>query len=366
MSEDNILNKYVCLNPFNYLDIQGNGQFLCCPSWLDVNIRKKPDDPVLPETEDLLANWQSPAAKSVRRSMLNGTYKYCDHKICPSLSQLINTGKQPYNFVTKEEFKKKYNISTPDEAENYEGLPENFLFGFDRACNLKCPSCRYDVVPNDDPNSESYRVKLFLIDSIEKNFSSSAKKMLITGSGDPFFSKIFREYLINFDASKYPNLKHIKLITNGKMLNQKMWETMKAAPYIKQIEISVDAGTKETYEKVTRLNGDWNRLMENLKFISTIKTLDHIVLSMVVSKNNYKEMFTFWELVKGIFEDSMVKTYQVNFRQIVHWSSGAYTYQDIKNLAVFEPVHPLYDDFKKELLKLPVRREVTHNFHHLL
>ena len=34
-----ILKKYVCTNPFNYLDVQPNSQWICCPSWAPTNIR---------------------------------------------------------------------------------------------------------------------------------------------------------------------------------------------------------------------------------------------------------------------------------------------------------------------------------------
>jgi MoaA/NifB/PqqE/SkfB family radical SAM enzyme len=90
---------------------------------------------------------------------------------------------------------------------------------------------------------------------------------MVTGSGDPFYSKIYRDYLLNFDITKYPKLEQLQIITNGNLLDEPLWKKMKATPYIKTIEISIDAATKETYEKKTRWNGQWDRLIENLKLL---------------------------------------------------------------------------------------------------
>jgi hypothetical protein len=50
--------------------------------------------------------------------------------------------------------------------------------------------------------------------------------MNVTGSGDPFGSKIFRDLLFGIDGSKYPNVK-INLQTNGVMFTPKYWKNMK-------------------------------------------------------------------------------------------------------------------------------------------
>jgi MoaA/NifB/PqqE/SkfB family radical SAM enzyme len=140
---------------------------------------------------------------------------------------------------------------------------------------------------------------------------------------------------------------------------------MKATPYIKTIEISIDAATKETYEKKTRWNGQWDRLIENLKFLAT---QDHIieefVCSMVVSKHNYKEMFMFYELITDIFKDSKFKWgITLNYRQIVDW--GTFSADYLEELQVFNPTNILFRDFMTEVKKIHNLKYVNHNFHHL-
>ena len=141
---------------------------------------------------------------------------------------------------------------------------------------------------------------------------------------------------------------------------------MKATPYIKTIEVSIDAGSRETYETKTRLNGNWNKLIENLKFLST---QDHIIeefiVSMVVSKHNYTEMYMFHNLITDIFKNSNFKRgISVNYRQIVDW--GTYTSEDLKELQIFNKEHRLFDDFIIELNKIKDLNTTNHNFHHLI
>lgn len=355
------LKNYVCRNPFTYLDVQYGGQWICCPSWAPTNIRL----PRMAMEEDLLENWQGPTVTDIRKSVLDGTYRHCDHKICPALSKLINTNEVPGEFISKEDFEKTFNITSLEDVESYAGMPEYILFGFDRSCNLKCPSCRLEQVPNYDLESPAHKRKEYLLNQIETKFASNVKRLMITGSGDPFYSKLYRNYLINFDPKKYPKLEEIQIITNGNLLNEKMWMSLGARPFITRMEISVDAGTKNTYENITRLNGDWDRLIANMKFLSTQHTIKDFVISMVVSEHNFTEMETFYQVFTEIFKESPINLF-LHYRQHVYWETGAYTPEQVKEIAVFEPDHPKFNEFMGELLKVHNRPFVGHNFHHLL
>lgn len=349
------LNKYVCTNPFNYMDLQPYQVYVCCPSWCPTSIREGKEE----------IEWNTDTAIDIRKSVLDGSYKHCDHNVCPSLNQLLNTNEVPGNFVEKEKFLNYHKINSINDLEKIETHPEHVLFGFDRSCNFKCPSCRLDLVPNDDENSKQHQDKLKTLNEIETKFASHIKTILITGSGDPFYSKIYRNYLINFNSEKYPNLEQINIITNGKMLNQKMWNSLSAKKHIRAIEISIDAGTKYTYENVTRLNGDWDVLLDNLKFISTIDTINYLTLSFVVSEKNYLEMGIFYDIMSNIFKNSNFKL-RINYTQHVHWGDGAYTEEDVRKIQVFKKDHPFFNSFMNELIYINEKEIVTHNFHHLI
>lgn len=353
MSEDSILKKYVCKNPFEYFDVQETASYICCPSWCPTRIEKENDR----------LGWDGTTIKKIQKSVLDGSYKYCNKKVCPSLNNLINNGKVSENFVKKEDFLKHYEITDINDVNNINFDCKNILFGFDRSCNLKCPSCRLSMVINDGVESLQYNYKMKVLETIESKLSKTIESILITGSGDPFYSNIYRNYLINFDETKYPNLKEIRLITNGIMLDKKMWNSLNAKKFIKQIEVSIDAGTKETYENVTRINGNWDRLVRNLKFISTLKTVNYFQLSFVVSELNYKEMIKFYQLITQIF---IGRNFEVIFRQHVYWGMGKYTEEEVENISIFNKTHKNHNLFLDELYKIHSKPLVDHNFHHLI
>lgn len=361
-----ILKEYVCEIPFMYTDIHENGQFLCCPSWSPLNTKidehGQPNRNDFDKTDNVMRNWTSISSKRIRMSVFDGSYKQCNHLVCPKLNQIINSKEVPTNFLPKKEFSEKYDIYTADDIKKYKVPPEEILFGFDRSCNLACPSCRLHLIANDRFGSTQYKNKLHLLKSIEDEFGCNLKRILVTGSGDPFYSNLYRKYLQEFDITKYPKLETIQIITNGNMLNKKMWDSLKSAPYIKYIEVSIDAGTKDTYENKTRLNGRWDTLISNLHFLSTIDTIENIVVSMVISKNNYKEMLTFWEVITDIFKN-FKNSLGINYRQIVDWNT--HSKEELKELQVFNEDHELYNDFLNELKKIHRRHYVNHNFHHL-
>lgn len=350
---NSILKNYICKNPFEYFDIQENSSYVCCPSWCSTNVK----------TNNGSIGWNDYKTKEIRKSILDGSYRYCDKNVCPSLNKLLNKGEVSHNFVSRDKFVKHYSINSIDDLDNIDFDCTHVLFGFDRSCNLKCPSCRKGMVTNDKDNSPFYLNKLNILKSIEDNLGKSLKSILITGSGDPFYSNLYRNYLINFDESKYPNLEEIKIITNGIMLDSKMWDKLQSKKYIKSIEVSIDAGTKDTYENITRLNGNWDRLIDNLKFISKLESVKFFQLSFVVSELNYKEMNIFYDIITDIFKGRNI---EVVYRQHVHWEDGLYTQKEVGDISIFDENHKNHKLFLEEFNKLYKKPFVNHNFNHLI
>jgi hypothetical protein len=236
------------------MEIHDDREFLCCPSWLDIDIKK---------SDNSLKNFHSQKANNVRESILDGSYKFCDEKQCPYLSEL-NQGKVSGHFIEKTE----ENIKNIKEDTN----PKVINFAFDRSCNLACPSCRIDFINYKGEKRKKVDVK---IEEIENELSPYIKKIYLTGTADPFFSKSFRQFLIDFDTNKFPNIESIHLHTNGTLWTPQMWDKLKNVHHlIKSCEISIDASTKETYEKKVRIGGNWDILQKNLEFITQIPTIE--------------------------------------------------------------------------------------------
>ena len=247
------LKNYICGVPFNNLEIHDNVCFVCCPSWLPnkVELNEIPLKDV----------YNSEPVQEIRESILDGSFKYCNKELCPYLSKLVNYGVPSGPIVLKE----SASHISPTIINN---TPDNVVMNFDRTCNYKCPSCRVDLIVEDSKGIKRIEKT---IEEIDTHYSANVKTLYITGSGDPFVSVGFRNYLRNFNPKKYPKLKSIHLHTNASMWNKEMWDSMpNIHKYVKSCEISIDAGTKDTYENKTRLGGNWENLLNNLKFISTL------------------------------------------------------------------------------------------------
>ena len=335
------LKNYICGVPFNNLEIHDNVCFVCCPSWLPnkVELNEIPLKDV----------YNSEPFQEIRESILDGSFKYCNKELCPFLSKLVNYGIPSGPIKLKEAnkgLKKIVKNNTPD----------SLLMNFDRTCNYKCPSCRVDLIVE---NSEGIKRVEKRIEDIDKYYSKHVKTLYITGSGDPFVSVGFRNYLRNFNPKKYPKLKSIHLHTNASMWNKEMWDSMpNVHKYVQTCEISIDAGTKDTYENKTRLGGNWKNLMNNLKFISTLPI--NVKTSFVVQDSNYMEMELFYNLMYSIFGNNV----NVFFGKITNW--GTFSEGEFKLKKVWDTEHPEHELFKKEFNKIWKNSNLFHNLYEFI
>jgi organic radical activating enzyme len=336
---------YICAVPFTSLEVHDHNRFLCCASWLTK---------FLPDDTKPYDAWNSKEANDIRDSILDGSYRYCDGNQCPFLHQLETFG--DVGKIYPLYHKNKLGLDLTKKIEKYKKgkltSPQVVQFSMDRSCNLECPSCRLEMFIADSKKIKKVKQD---IQDIEDDYGSEIITLYITGSGDPFVSVGFRDFLRNFDKTKWPKLKTIHLHTNATRWDKKMWESMpNIHKYVKSCEISIDAGTKETYETKTRINGNWDELIENLKFIATLPHLKRIKPSFVVQTHNYKEMKLFYDLMINIFGDKA----NVYYGKITNW--GTFTDDEFKKHEIWNPSHPEYNNFIMEVNKLlPAKNSFT-------
>ena len=332
---------YICSVPFINLELHDKPRHLCCGSWL-----KK----TLPPESTPYDAWNSEEAHDIRESILDGSYRYCDSGQCPYLGEVVSNGSNAVNDTAFEKpFYRKNNLpkyikELIEKHKNKTLTPSTIQFSFDRSCNLKCPTCRVNIIT---ANSKQIQKVQTTIDLIQEQYSKNIKSLYITGSGDPFISVGFRNFLKNLNLADWPNLYKIHLHTNATRWTPAIWDSMKEAQkVVRTCEISIDAGTKDTYENKTRLGGNWDELIENLKFISTIKTLKSIKTSFVVQDTNFKEMKIFYDLMYSIFGPKV----SVFFGKITNW--GTFTEDEFQQKAIHLPEHPLHKEFLEEIKKV--------------
>lgn len=125
-----------------------------------------------------------------------------------------------------------------------------------------------------------------------KHYLPTAKEMHLTGHGEPFVRPDTRELLINCKS-----LIKFHIITNGLLL-PKYWEKIKHRNF-SSLLISVDAATKETYEKIRR-GGRWEDLLKTLELVRQNRDkFGSIMLNMTVMRSNYQEIPRFIDLAES-------------------------------------------------------------------
>jgi len=125
-------------------------------------------------------------------------------------------------------------------------------------CNLDCIWCNFKDF-NKECNQDIPAVHLLKIADFAKTWG--IKSVHILGGGEPLMNKGVNNLLLRLNMNNIPT----GLITNGILLTDKLIETI--AKSCRWVGISVDAGTKEIYEKVKDISkrGYFDLVINNIK-----------------------------------------------------------------------------------------------------
>ena len=82
---NNKYSDYICIRPFSEAQIMANGDVLgCCPSWVNNyklgNLKKK----------SLKEIWNDKPAQEFRKSILDGSFRFCNENSCPLLQSVMS------------------------------------------------------------------------------------------------------------------------------------------------------------------------------------------------------------------------------------------------------------------------------------
>jgi pyruvate-formate lyase-activating enzyme len=327
VSED--LAEYFCGRPFEDFELTTSGQaYSCCPVWLPVPIGDY-------RTESAEAIWNSPAAQELRRSILDGDYRYCSKIYCPFiLERSLPRRSEVKNPLHREVLEKRLTVLP--------WRPQRVRLSHDRSCNLTCPSCRKaPIVARKD---EVDRLNA-LFETTIAPLLRDAVDVTLTGSGDPFGSAHFRYVLKRINRAEFPRLK-LRLQTNGVLLDRKAWEELELEGLVSSALVSIDAATPETYA-VVRRGGSFERLLENLAFLGELrraKRIGYFRLDFVVQALNFREMPAMVELARAFGCDV------AHFQMIRNW--GTFSLDEYRRQFIGAPDHPDYPAFL-EVLRHP-------------
>jgi sulfatase maturation enzyme AslB (radical SAM superfamily) len=326
-----------CAKPFESIEMQENGSiYLCCPVWVPT----RAGNLVSGNAREI---WNSQRAQAIRAAILDGSFAYCDKAMCPE----IQAGTLP----TVDDARKdpRYRAIIDAKQTVIAGIPRFINMAHDRSCNLSCPSCRTQKISHVKGAAYNLTKKLHdkLVDEFLGEPSAQDFTLSVTGSGDPFGSRIFREFLRGFDGAKFPNMK-LNLQTNGVLLNAKEWKRIeKLHANVNAVIVSFDAASAATYD-ITRRGGHWGELIKNMAMIGALRregTVKYLRLDYVVQDVNFREMEDFVKLAKTFSPDV------IYFSRAAFW--GTWTRAEFREKCVWEPAHPAHAEFV-EMISRPV------------
>ena len=193
-------------------------------------------------------------------------------------------------------------------------LPLTIMFNLDTSCNLKCKTCRSNFITKTHTLTDEDIAQLVYM-------AKKVECVSLGGDGEFFVSKNYRRILAS-DLSKDSNIRNIVLYTNGTMFDQKHWDMIhdSSKPLIKEVKISLDAATPETYAAVRGPIG-WKMVMKNMPFIWQLKDQNGIKLSTTytISKYNIQDVRKFYDFATDLGFDYIMFQFA---REVFHPEAG--------------------------------------------
>lgn len=291
-----------CNTMLNHLEVTGNGDTrYCCTTFVRHGVGN-----ILGKSADEF--WHSKMHKILCLSTENKTFSFCDKSMCPL-------------FIPANNEPEKHKI----ENENYQKMkpfPETLALGYDTSCNLSCSTCRKEL---HFAKGEELETVNEITDKVIEEYLPNCKFLILAGNGEVFASPAYRKIYESSDSQ------YIRLLSNGTMFTPANWERFARGKTGKiMLTVSVDAATKETYERIRR-NGNFDRLKENMEFASRLRKCGSICyfrMNFVVQRENYREMVPFVEWGEALGVD------EVFFTKILNW--GTYTSEEFARISMME------------------------------
>jgi hypothetical protein len=297
--------KYTCNSPSRVLLIDHSGDcFVCgCEAWLPISLGKITDFSALEQI------WQHPTAQTLQQQIDQGTFDHCAVTRC--------------------------GVQYQDQLQDHYTVSINI----DESCNLWCPSCRPGKVMI--TAGADYEKKLHYVNHIVdllENFDQPTK-IIMSGNGDVLASSIMRPLVHKFR----PRQNHqLKLFTNGLLLRKQLADNP-VIDHISEYLMSIDAGSKEVYEKI-RLGGKWEVLLDNFDFLKAQARKDaNIAITLVLQYLNYRDLFNYCDL-------GIKYGFHIGITRLENWAS--WKPQEFDHANVLDAKHPNYIDAVDELIKV--------------
>ena len=264
-----------CTVAFNTLYIYSNWYSTCCASWLreeNVIYRKGVIHP-----QEI---WNATEFSSLRDAWAGGDESLC--AACP----LLGTADKNVIFP--------HDVSGP-WIEQAKGGPRRIYLSNEQCCNLHCWTCRQGI-QGLDPESERREADMT---RIIWEFRHNLEWLSLLHTGDPFASPMHMRLMQSLNVDDFPKM-YVELFTNGILLPDRWSRLVNIHSRVKQVSMSIDASTKDTYEQV-RSPAKWDDLLRAMRFVRDLRSaglVKYFQCNFVARRSNYKESPAFVDLCR--------------------------------------------------------------------
>jgi hypothetical protein len=321
--DNGVLKNVTCKLPYTNFEVNASGGvYVCCSHLVPTPIGN-----ITAESAESI--WNSEQAKRMRASVVDGSFRYCDHLNCELMGH-ESLPRQDSEAIKSDPVMGAAVLDNVFEVEPIEILS----FGYDDSCNLSCPSCRPEL------RMMSWNEGKIGVEDKVAALLPSVKVLYLNPCGEVFVSKPSRRVLQAIDPQTCPDLK-VFIISNGTLFSESEYNKFSNIHgKLAAVRISTDAATRETFETIRR-GGRWDRFMENMRFLGRLRRegqIGFLFLSFTYQVGNFREMKAFVEMCEEIGAD------QAKFEKLLR-TSDAMTLEEYDERAVHRPGHPLYQEY---------------------
>jgi len=200
--------------------------------------------------------------------------------------------------------KKLFNKSFPNSKNIKVVLPRDAYFLFIDKCNARCSMCEDDFF-----NHSGRAITLDKFKIIARNIHLENMKTTVLSGGEPLLNKDLLA-IISFINRHYPRIE-VVICTNAIALTQRIAEEL-LQRNVHSLNISVNAGTRETYKLLTQVDC-FDRVIENIRKFQELRIetgkQPKLNLSFVASRKNIGELSVLIRLAASIGAKSVSSTY---------------------------------------------------------
>lgn len=266
--------------------------------------------------------WNGEKAEEFRKSMLDGSYRYCDDKKCP--------------------YRANHTLSSMMVDYEIPQYPRQCNLSYEEACNYVCRFCRTEKY---FPRKEESK-NIEIIEREIQKFINQLDVLSANGVGELFCSPSIMNVLRNVSNVKKTK---IWLESNGSLFNKRNWDKISnIGEHQLDVYITVHSFNEKTYQFLSGTTLTVDHIIDNLLFIKELRkkeVINYFEIATVVCERNFREMPDY---IKRCLEFEPDKIRLRFFEPYGVRNKSDEWFYDIRN-----PYHPYYEEFK-EIMEHPI------------